>query len=207
MKRRITATLAALIVAVMLMFNLSSCFYANNSASTEKVTTVAAPDLVKPEDVAGKLDLKKEDPSNDNVKFSFDEEGRVIECAYTKGDNSFYVGYTYRDGEVDVNTFVTDKDGNAFTVDSRSYKTGAFDKSAGFTEKDGYYFNGFKTLEENARDTRSETTEKAAESDTKKDGADTSDTTAAEDSDTEKAPVDNDTSAPADTAADTTKAE
>ncbi len=186
MKFRIVAVA---IVTVMLALTLSSCFYSNNSAKTEVQTTVAAPDLVKPADVAGKIDLKAEDPSNDKVAFGFDSEGRVSECSYKKGDVSFYVGYTYRDGEVDVNVFATDKDSNAFVVDSLTYKTGSFDKSAGFTEKDGYYFNGFSSLDAVERETKSEeTTTDAAK-------------------DTEKAETEGDTTAPADTASDTEKAD
>ena len=110
MKIRISAVVIAVI---MLAFTLSSCFYANNSTSTEEVTTIAAPDLVKPAD-AGKIDLAKEDPSTADVSFVYDEDGRVTECAYKKGDVSYYIGYTYRDGEVDVNVFATDKDHNRF---------------------------------------------------------------------------------------------
>ena len=204
MKLRIVAVA---IVTVMLALTLSSCFYSNNASQTQETTTEApAPELVKPADVAGKINLKAEDPSNDNVKFGFDSEGRVSECSYKKDDVSFYVGYTYRDGEVDVNVFATDKDAAAFVVKSLTYKTGAFDKSAGFIEKDGYYFNGFKTLEAVERETKAEdtTSDESAEDSKKAD-----DTSAESESakDTEKAETEGDTTAPADTASDTEKAD
>ena len=195
MKRRITTVVAAIVVAVMMMCTLSSCFYANNTTETQVQTTIASPDFVRPADAAGKIDLKKEDPSNDKISFTFDEEGRVSECEYKSGEVSYYVGYTYRDGEVDVSAFATDKDGNAFLMESRTYKVAAFDKAAGFVEKDGFFFNGFNSFEEIARETKSEKETAAGD---KKDESGSADSS----KDTEKAPADNDTS---DTTADTEK--
>ncbi len=168
MKRRIPLTVAALLMVVFMMFSLTSCFY-GTSTSTEEATTdpIPEPETVLPAEAAGdKIDLKADDPSvEDVITFTKDDDGKITECSYKSGDVSYYVGYTYGDKEVNINLFATDKDGNAFVLDARDYKTDDFNKDSGMTERDGYYFCGFKTLEEVKLEPPATETESSAESD------------------------------------------
>lgn len=156
---RKTLKAAAMALALMIaMVSLASCMgVANSSVSTE--TEAPAPEIVKPAD-AGKVDLTKADPSTDDVKFTFDEEGRVLSIEYKKGDLLYVAGYNYRDdGTVEVYLFC-----DAYTLDFVKYKpSGAFDKNAGFVELEGYYFNGWKSLEKVQVETKADS-ESATES-------------------------------------------
>ena len=172
---RTAALSLALIIA---LFSLASCFgVANTTESTTE--TVTLPETVKPADAAKNIDLKKADPSTDDVKFSFDDDGRIIEIEYTKGDVLYVVSYNYRDdGTVDAYLF-----GGGYTLDFVKYKpAGSFDKSAGFVELEGYYFNGYKSLEKVEVETESET---ETESESSPESETATDTEAATESETE----------------------
>ena len=175
---RKTVKAAALALALIIAaLSLASCMgVANSSQSTE--TEAPLPAVVKPVD-AGKVDLTKADPSTDDVKFSFDDEGRVISIDYKKGDLLYVVGYNYKDdGTVEAYLFC-----DAYTLDFVKYKTsGEFDKKAGFVEYEGYYFNGWKSLEKVEVETESET---AAESESSPESETATDTGAATESETE----------------------
>ena len=180
MIKRMIRISSVVLTAVIIALTLSSCFgMGTNQASTETESTVPAPDLVLPTDVAGEIDRKAEDPSNDDIKFYYDDEGRVAQCEYKKDDVSFYVGYTYRDGTVDVNTYASDAKGNPFVLDSRTYKVGDFNKSAGFAIYDGYYFKGYTDFDTVERENVPEDTlTTAPETTAEPDGTDSAEDTA-----------------------------
>lgn len=149
-------------LAVITVLSLASCslFGVQTTESETDATTKAPVETVKPADVAKDIDLKKADPSTDDVKFSFDDEGRVITAEYKSGDVEYLLCYNYRDGRVEVYLFGAEE-----VVDFKQYKPSAdFDKSLGFIEVDGYYFNGFKSLEEIPVETKAPETTKAADS-------------------------------------------
>lgn len=126
------------------MVALSSCGLFGTQQTAEPETT-AAPEKVEfvyPAAAGGKIDLSKDDPSNDDIQFEYDEEGRIISCAYKSDGHEFLVGYNYRDGKVEVYAF-----SNVTVADYRLYEPSSeFDKSVGFFEQDGYFFKGFKSL-------------------------------------------------------------
>ena len=132
-----------LLVAVMVSaLSLSSCGLMGTSKSTETTTTAAPVPLVTPAEAAGKIDLKRDDPSTDDIKFTFDEEGKLILIEYKSGDNDYVASYNYRDGNVEVYLYGGDQ-----VLDFLYYEPSSeFDASLGMFEQDGYFFKGFKSL-------------------------------------------------------------
>ena len=82
-----------------------------------------------------KVDLTKEDPSNDQIKFDYDKQGRISGCTYKIDGKDTYVGYTYKKNEVEVYAFIGD-----ISVYNKTYKIVESDRSLGFTDCDGFYF-------------------------------------------------------------------
>ena len=91
----------------------------------------------KPADVVS-IDLTKDDPSNDEIRFVFDNEGKVTQCYYNIGDQQVYVNYTYKDGSVQIYAFMGEVLVADETIDISEYNM-----EKGFTAIKGYYFNGF----------------------------------------------------------------
>ena len=46
------------------------------------------------------IDKNGEDPSNEQIRFSFDESGRVSQCRYNIDEHEIYLNYTYTDSTV-----------------------------------------------------------------------------------------------------------
>ena len=84
------------------------------------------------------IDLTKDDPSNDEMRFVFDDEGKVTQCYYKIGDQQIYVNYTYNDGSVQIYAFMGD-----ILVADETIELSAYDAEKGFTVIEGYYFKGF----------------------------------------------------------------
>lgn len=93
------------------------------------ISSFKAPGLVV------EVDLTKEDPSNDKIKFDYDKQGRVSGCTYKIDGRDTYVGYTYKKDEVDVYAFIGD-----VSVFHKTYKIVKSDSSLGFTDCEGFYF-------------------------------------------------------------------
>ena len=91
----------------------------------------------KPADAVS-IDLTKDDPSNDEIRFVFDNEGKVTQCYYKIGDQQIYVNYTYNDGSVQIYAFMGD-----ILVADETIELSAYDAEKGFTVIEGYYFKGF----------------------------------------------------------------
>lgn len=153
MKRRIVSVISVALVAAVMMFALASCI--PTAQSSETTETVKKVDLVLPAEAAKDIDLTKADPSNDSIKFYFNEDGSLNACEYKSGDVTYLASYNYRDGKVEVYLY-----GGEQVVDFVLYTpSAAFDKSVGFTEQDGYYFLGYKELKKEEVETKADTTE------------------------------------------------
>lgn len=167
-----------LLVAVTVSaLTLSSCGLMGTAQSTETTTTAAPVPLVTPAEAAKNINLKKDDPSTEDVKFTFDDEGKLILVEYKSGDYDYVASYNYRDGNVEVYLYGGDQ-----VVDFVYYEPSSeFDASVGLFEQDGYFFKGFKSLKAKeivttAAETESESspesdTESAAESETESESA------------------------------------
>lgn len=90
----------------------------------------------KPADTVS-VDLTKDDPSNDEMRFVFDDNGKVTQCYYNIGDQQVYVNYTYKDGAVQIYAFM----GEVVAADEL-IEISEYDAEKGFTVIDGYYFKG-----------------------------------------------------------------
>ncbi len=116
------------------------------SVSANRNETKADPDnsdgesaYVKPVDDEA-VDLNKSDISTANMKFTYDEQGRITLCEYSSGNISHRVEYSYPDdGGIAVFAFA----GDTMTEDTVYYPTRGFDPGLGFTAYDGYYFYGY----------------------------------------------------------------
>ena len=83
------------------------------------------------------LDLSKEDPSNDEMRFVYDDAGRVSQCYYNIEDEEIYVNYKYEDGAVQIYAFI-----RAVVVADERIEISEYSADQGFTEINGYYFKG-----------------------------------------------------------------
>lgn len=122
---------------------LVSCSGGKNSAdqsaeNTPTATAVPMGAIISSFKAPGevvKVDLTKDDPSNDQIKFDYDKQGRISGCTYKIDGRDTYVGYTYKKNEVEVYAFIGD-----ISVYNKTYKIVESDSSLGFTDCDGFYF-------------------------------------------------------------------
>lgn len=108
-----------------------------DNADIEKVMT-----LFQPPAVHFDLDLKKKDPSNEDVKLEYDNDGRIVKCTYTIDKYEIYQSYTYEENVVQIYSFYQNR---VIETASYNYKK---DKKAGFIEVGGYYLKDVKIVEE-----------------------------------------------------------
>ena len=84
------------------------------------------------------IDMNKEDPSNDDIKFEFDDKGRILNCFYTVNGMEVLTTYDYEfyENKVWILSFAQDSTVIAdekFEIDNES-------DDIGFSECRGYYF-------------------------------------------------------------------
>ncbi|MBR1738818.1 MAG: hypothetical protein IJ737_00860 [Ruminococcus sp.] len=152
--KKITAITAAVILASMLCAcgDKSSDSTGTKETSAPSGNTATAeetnenketpePDefgYLKPAD-AFDIDLTADDPSTEDVKFVYDDEGRVVSIAYLVNGKQILVSYNYESADtVTVIAFADDTVAAMFDLPLPS-----FDPTAGFTEHEGYYFKGY----------------------------------------------------------------
>ena len=85
------------------------------------------------------IDMAKEDPSNDRIRFGYDAEGRISRCDYEIDGQQVYVNYVYEDGQVQIYAFMGE-----FLVADEHIDLSEFDASVGFAEYNGYFFKGYE---------------------------------------------------------------
>lgn len=86
------------------------------------------------------IDLSKDDPSNDDMRFVFDDEGKVSQCYYKVGDQQVYVNYTYKEGIAQIYAFMDD-----VLVADETIRISEYSAKQGFVSIEGYYFKGVST--------------------------------------------------------------
>ena len=86
-----------------------------------------------------KIDTNAKDPSNDDIRFVYDEDGRVSQCYYEIEGYQVFLNYNYEDGHVEIFGFM----GSIFAAYEDIELTGDYDASIGFTDNSGYYFKGY----------------------------------------------------------------
>lgn len=82
------------------------------------------------------IDLSKDDPSNDDIRFEYDEKDRISKCYYKVNNDEIYQSYTYTDDTVHIYAF-----NGSVIVDDVTFDYNNYDENLGFSEYNGYYFS------------------------------------------------------------------
>jgi len=85
------------------------------------------------------IDLTADDPSDNQISFKYDDEGRVSECYYMVGDLEIYLSYSYEGKSIHIFGF---SDG-VVVADETFQAITDFNPDVKFEKYNGYYFNGF----------------------------------------------------------------
>lgn len=87
------------------------------------------------------LDLGgREDISTENIRFTYDELGRIATCQYLSDGDEVSIEYSYlKDGGISMFGFYR----GSMIIDTIYFPTSGFDPALGFTSYDGYYFYGY----------------------------------------------------------------
>ena len=106
-KKALWISIIALILVVAI---LSGVIFIITTVSAKEIQE--AKDNYQPPAQAFTLDLSKSDPSTDDVKFDFDDSGRIITCTYTLKDKEYKQRYLYDDIQrvLEIITSFKDKD-------------------------------------------------------------------------------------------------
>ena len=114
--------------------------HSDSTASKEVDDLLSAVmEAYKPPAEVVKIDLNAKDPSTDEMRFTYDEDGRVTQCSYSIDGTTVNVSYSYKINSVQIYAFMSD-----FIVgDQKIQLRGEYDPSVGFTEVDGFYLKGY----------------------------------------------------------------
>ena len=106
---------------------------------------------------AVKLDLSQDDPSNDDIKFTYDSHGRIANCTYKANNKAYRLDYNYHKSDVDIT--VSYKKHDILTKKIEYKKIGESNK---FIDVDGYIVRlGPEDLEEHGEEVTSAPTQAA----------------------------------------------
>ncbi|MBQ7500525.1 MAG: hypothetical protein IJT91_06490 [Clostridia bacterium] len=110
----------------------------SDTAASESNSDFKPEDYIAPAEFKD-IDRKKGDPSDDEMQFSFDAEGKITQCTYKIDGDPAFATYTYENGYVHIISFM-----NGYVVDDK-YITleGEFDPDIGYSVVDGYYIKGW----------------------------------------------------------------
>ena len=131
------------VCVLMTMLAFAGCGKKDNNTSTAEQATkpqaIPVEQFKAPAEVV-KIDTEAEDPSNDDIKFTYDEEGRVNSCSYSFDGHEASLTYIYTDGkEASIYSYV---DGIYVKLD-RVPLPEDYDPNGDFSDQDGYYFKGY----------------------------------------------------------------
>lgn len=92
------------------------------------------------------IDLSKYDPSNDNITFSYDSDGRITNCKYKIDNIEYNQVYTYDNSQnkVTITTYSNSTIVNEKVIDLSKYNSNEL-----FEIVDGYYVNKIDNAENN----------------------------------------------------------
>lgn len=85
------------------------------------------------------VDTSKEDPSNDDIRFEYDNKGRISKCYYEVNDIEVSQAYIYTDDTVQIYAF-----NGSIVIDDITFDNVSYDENTGFNECDGYYLKNVK---------------------------------------------------------------
>lgn len=85
------------------------------------------------------IDLSKDDPSNDDIRFEYDEKDRISKCYYKVNNDEIYQSYTYTDDTVHIYAF-----NGSVIVDDITFDNVSYDENIGFNKYNGYYLKNIE---------------------------------------------------------------
>lgn len=86
---------------------------------------------------AVEIDLTAEDPSNDQIQFSYDENNRISQCQYQIDGHTIKLVYSYSGNSIQIYAF-----SDEYVAADETFTVSSYDANAGFTSYNGYYFRG-----------------------------------------------------------------
>ena len=96
-KKKKTALIISIIALVLVLAILGGTIVYLNFFFVSAAELQEAKDAYLPPAEAFEIDTSLSDPSNDNIKFGFDDRDRIISCTYTLKEKQFDKQYTYDD--------------------------------------------------------------------------------------------------------------
>lgn len=161
MKRKFAFLIAACIACASLSA-CSSSGKSSNSGSADNNTAVTESqgddnnaddaafeemlDKYEPPGKIVEIDMDAEDPSNDDIKFTFDGEGKIQNYTYTVNGLKVLMTYDYdypEEGKLWVLAFSED----GTVIDEKTFVYSKSDDAKGFSEHEGYYFKDIQVFE------------------------------------------------------------
>lgn len=91
------------------------------------------------------IDLSNDDPSNDDIRFEYDDKGRISNCIYKINDIEYNQVYTYDDSK---NTVIITTYSNNTIVDEKVIELSEHSDNDFFDVVDGYYVNKIDNAED-----------------------------------------------------------
>ena len=85
------------------------------------------------------IDKSLEDPSNDDILFTYNSLGQVETCVYNYNDQTITLVYSYSETEATIYGFID----STLICDIRVELTTTFDPNGAFTAKNGVYLKGY----------------------------------------------------------------
>ncbi len=122
--------------------NSSSQHLQNSQNSEDTQSSKPISELVssyKPPAKSFDIDLSKDDPSNDDIRFEYDDKGRISKCYYEVNDIEVAQAYIYTDDTVQIYAF-----NGSIVIDDITFDNVSYDENTGFNECDGYYLKNVK---------------------------------------------------------------
>ena len=116
---------------------------ANENGSGSIADVVAA--FIPPARVTA-IDFTANDPSNDDISFTFDAAGRITNVFYSANGHDVILGYVYEGDALDddVSVWIIGFIDDIVVADERLKAANSiFDESIGFAEHRGYFIKGF----------------------------------------------------------------
>lgn len=135
------------LLILMVSFCLTACYNqpTNNDYSFEdfstseqpiEETTEALSEYEPPANFV-EIDFDVDDPSNEDIQFTYNEQGLISECEYKVDDNDVKLKYTYIDNSIQIYGYI-----DSLVVVDICFEEIVYNVNIGFCEHDGYYFKG-----------------------------------------------------------------
>lgn len=85
------------------------------------------------------IDVSKDDLSNDDIRFEYDDKGRISKCYYKVNDIDVYQGYIYKDNTIQIFSY-----NGSIVIGDMFFENAVYDENKGFSEHNGYYLKNIQ---------------------------------------------------------------